>query len=81
MLTVKFMKYDRSHSDVPNPLEEILIREATAVHVRREKDGRKVVQCGDAPGETFDITVGEDMCAYNVAYVMNDLGRTVETIA
>lgn len=80
MLTVKFMKYNRSEENVPNSVAGICVREAPAVHVVIEADGRQVVQCGDAPGETFEATVGEGMCAYHVAYVMNEAGRTIETI-
>jgi hypothetical protein len=80
MLTVKFMKYDENDGFQPTHTTGLCIRHATAVHVRYEANGRAVVQCGDAPGETFELTVGEKECAYNVAYVMNDAGKTVDTI-
>jgi hypothetical protein len=80
MLTVKFVKY-LDQGDGPVATEAVCLRQATAVHVTIEKDGRQAVQCGDAPGETFEVTVGGgEHCSYNVAYVMNDAGRTVETI-
>lgn len=81
MLTVKFMKYGSGESDKPSFTEGICIRQTPAVHIRYEADLRCVVQCGDAPGNTFEATVGDRPdCAYNVAYVMNDSGRTVDTI-
>jgi hypothetical protein len=81
MLTVKFVKYLDNRDDGPTPLEGICLRQAKAVHVIIEKDGRQVVQCGDAPGETFEATVGPgERCSYGIAYVMNDAGKTVETI-
>jgi hypothetical protein len=80
MLTVKFFKYERSEENVPNATAGICVREAEAIHVRYEADMRAVVQCGDAPGETFEATVGEVNCAYQVAYIMNEAGRTIETV-
>ena len=81
MLTVKFMKYGSCSDEQPSHTEGICVRECNAVHVRyEERRSRAVVQCGDAPGDTFEVTVGEDEAAYNVAYVMNEAGRTVETI-
>lgn len=82
MLTVKFVKYDRTAPQKgPASVQAINVRQAAAVHLVIEKDGRQAVQCGDAPGETYAATVGPGAdCAYDVAYVMNDAGRTVETI-
>lgn len=80
MLTVKFVKY-LDQGDGPVATEAICLRQASAVHVTVDKDGRQSVQCGEAPGETFEHTVGGgEHCVYNVAYVMNDAGKTVETI-
>lgn len=85
MLTVKFMKYAPSDGK-PAATEGICILEGEAVHVRYEKSGRCVVQLGNAPGPTFEATVGEydrtidAPCMYSVAYIMNEAGRTVETI-
>jgi hypothetical protein len=51
------------------------------VHVRYETDLRTVLQLGDAPGETMEVTVGgRPDCAYTVAYVMNASGKTIDTI-
>lgn len=80
MLTVKFFKYERSESNIPNSTSGICVREAEAIHVRYEAGGRAVVQCGDAPGSTFEATVGEVDSAYHVAYIMNEAGRTIETV-
>lgn len=82
MFMVKLIKYvaDR-HGNAPVEIADISLREAQAIHVRHEADLRKVVQLGDAPGETMEFTVGDRPdCSYNVAYVMNAQGKTVETI-
>lgn len=81
MLIVKLMKFDGSDPGVPTYTTGISLREAAAVHVRYEPGLRAVLQLGDAPGETMDITVGAGPdCAYSVAYIMNASGKTVETI-
>ena len=80
MLTVKFLKYGPEAADRPTYTDAICVRTAKSVHVRYEADLRAVVQLGDAPGETFELTVGAKECAYSVAYVMNEAGKTVETI-
>lgn len=82
MLTVKFVKYGPGVADqAPAPLEAISIRQAASVHLRFEKDGRQVLQCGDAPGETWEATVGlRNDCRYTLAYIMNEAGKTVDTI-
>jgi hypothetical protein len=82
MLTVKLMKFE-ANADPGRPAstDGICVRECKAAHVRYEVDGRKVLQLGDAPGETMEVTVGERIdCSYTVAYIMNEAGRTVETI-
>jgi hypothetical protein len=85
MFTVKLMKYDYASSldGVPSPASTtgISVREANAVHLRIEKDGRQVLQLGDAPGDTMEVTIGSrEDCAYNLAYIMNAAGKTVETV-
>lgn len=81
MLTVKFMKYGPSSTDQPTHTEGVCVREGASVHIRYEADGRAVLQIGDAPGDTFEATVGDRTdCQYHVAYVMNEAGRTVETL-
>ena len=80
MLTVKLMKYGPTN-DKPSFTEGVSIRECKTAHVRYEADMRCVLQLGDAPGETMEVTIGERAdCSYNVAYIMNDAGRTVETV-
>lgn len=81
MLTVKFMKYGPGIEEHPTYTEGVCVRECKAVHVRYEEGTmRAVVQCGDAPGDTTECTVGKTDSLYSVAYIMNEAGRTVETI-
>lgn len=82
MFTVKLMKYEYLHGDgAPASTTGISVREANAVHLTFDKDGRQVLQLGDAPGETMEVTVGSrEDCSYSVAYIMNAGGKTVETI-
>lgn len=81
MLIVKLMKYEPTVDNVPTATAGISIREANAVHVRYVADLRTVLQLGDAPGDTTEVTIGNHAdCAYNVAYIMNASGKTVETI-
>ena len=83
MLTVKFMKYKSMNAEnQPTETEHIAIYHAPSIHITFEKDGRQVVQLGDAPNETVTMTVGlhREDTAYHRAYVMNEKGKTVETI-
>lgn len=85
MFTVKLMKYNYASTPggEPSPASTtaISMREASAVHLTLEKDGRQVLQLGDAPGGTMEITIGSrEDCSYNVAYIMNASGKTVETV-
>lgn len=82
MLTVRLVKYGPHSTNEPTRTEMYSVREANAIHVRREADGRQVLQLGDAPGETQDVTVGMDRtdCSYDIAYVMNSTGKTVDKI-
>ena len=81
MLTVKLMRYEPNDSSKPVSTKGITVRECKAAHVMYENDGRTVLQLGDAPGETMEVTIGDRPdCSYSVAYVMNEAGRTVETI-
>jgi hypothetical protein len=79
MLTVKFMKYGPKHEEQPTFTEGVMVRECDSIHVKIEAR-RSVVQLGDAPGDTFTTTVGAEDAVYSRAYVMNEAGRTVETI-
>lgn len=90
MFTVKFLKNERTAPiNAPAATEAVMIREASAVHIRYEPyhapsdtAPRIVVQLGDAPGETLEVTVGDghQHCQYSIAYIMNSAGKTVETI-
>jgi hypothetical protein len=81
MLTIKLVKYEEACSNnAPAYTEAVCVREAKAVYVTMLPDLRAMVQCGDAPGDTFEVTVGKKDCSYNVAYIMNEHGRTIETI-
>lgn len=87
MLTVKFMKYEKQYvvekcAFVPVLTEHVAIYSAPSVHLSFEKDGRQKVQLGDAPALTVEFTVGEQRkdTQYDVAYVMNENGKTIDTI-
>jgi hypothetical protein len=88
MFIVKLIKYAGHSSDAPSEVDTVSIREANAAHVRRTAlldaltDSPKLVlQLGDAPGETAEFSIGPTSdCSYEVAYVMNAQGKTVETI-
>jgi hypothetical protein len=83
MFTIRLEKYQKTVPEGgPCAPEAYSIRHATTVHVRYEADGRRVMQLGDAPGETVEVTVGgRPDCAYDVAYVMNEAGKTVDKIS
>jgi len=80
MFTVKFLKHTpNTDSAASRPLstEHVCIRQARSVHASLVDGGKTIVQLGDAPNETEELTIGPD--DYSVAYVMNESGRTVET--
>jgi hypothetical protein len=81
MFIVKLIKYESECQSHPVATIHENLRTATAVHVT-PKEGFKALQLGDAPGETFETTIGNDPeCSYTVAFIMNgETGRTVETI-
>lgn len=81
MLIVKLVKFEPSSGYEPTVTSNVSIREANAVHVVRYEPDMRTIQLGDAPGETFEVTIGDRLdCGYSVAYVMNSNGKTVETI-
>lgn len=87
MFIVKLMKLEPYENGTPFMTTGISIREANAIHVRYEADSRTVLQIGDAPGapgtpnDAMEVTIGDRSdCAYSVAYIMNQQGKTVETI-
>lgn len=79
MFTVKFMKFGPHSTDRPTFTEGVMVREATAVHFEFKEGQRTIVQLGDAPGDTFEVEISPNG-PYHKAYVMNEDGRTVETI-
>lgn len=86
MFTIKLIRFAdcanvKEGYDGPRLVDLTTMRETKAVHVRRSAEqGIMEIQLGDAPGETEEVTVGSRDCMYHLAYVMNDEGRTVETV-
>lgn len=76
MLTIKLMKYARNEDKSPASVAAIAMHTAQAVYLDYEKDGRAVLRFGE-----LSITVGErENTEYDVAYVMNEAGKTVDTV-
>jgi hypothetical protein len=94
MLTVKMLKFskptysgstDGPSTRDPGYTETVVVHPADAVFVEcSDKHGRQVVGVQNPKnGEIERFTIGDaerDDVMFNVAYVMNDAGRTVETI-
>jgi hypothetical protein len=84
MLTVKFLKYQVSKpSGGPCCMEHVVVHSAKIVCVElTDVHGRSVVTLEkDSGQESFTIgDVARTDVMFNVAYVMNDAGKTVETI-
>lgn len=89
MLTVKFLKYaynsNLSGPPSPNSTTHIVLHPARAVFVEvTDVHGRSVVGVEHPTTrevERFTVSGAErDDVMFNVAYVMNDAGKTVETI-
>jgi hypothetical protein len=84
MLTVRLEKYGPHSTDAPTEIKHYAVREVDAVHVSRDSEGRQVVQLGDAGGigGGMEVTVGLNRtdCSYDIAYVMNSSGQTVDKI-
>jgi hypothetical protein len=75
LLTVKFLKRaprGNTATDVP---ANVVLYSAAAVHVDFEMDESAVVRFNDQA-----ITVGPNGDTYDECYVMNELGKTVESI-
>ena len=79
MFTIKLLRYGPQHSDCPMYTEYLVLRYATAVHVRYVEGLKALLQLGDAPSDTTEVSVGPD-AEFSVAYIMNEAGRTVETV-
>jgi hypothetical protein len=94
MLTVKFMKFSRpTYSGStegpttrdPGYTEAVVLHPAKAVFVEcSDAHGRQVVGIQNPVTDEIErFTIGDaerDDIAFNVAYVMNDAGKTVETV-
>ena len=94
MLTDKLMKYSpKTYSGGtgitstldPRHTEAVVVHPAEAVFVEcNDKHGRQVVGIQNPKtGEMLHVTVGDEGqedVMFNCAYVMNEAGRTVETI-
>jgi hypothetical protein len=94
MLTVKLMKFskptysgstDGPTTRDPGYTEAVVVHPAEAIFVEcNDKHGRQVVRVQNPKsGEMLDFTIGDaerDDVMFNCAYIMNEAGRTVETI-
>lgn len=94
MLTVKMLKYsiptysgstDGPTTRDPGYTEHVVVHPADAVFVEcSDKHGRQVLGIKHPrTGEVERFTIGDaerDDVQFNVAYVMNDAGKTVETV-
>lgn len=79
MLTIKLMKYgpEGRGADVPGTyVRSIAMHSAKDVYLNYDADGRAVLSWDETA-----ITVGnQGHCAFDVAYIMNETGKTVDTI-
>lgn len=95
MLTVKLMKYGiptfsgSTDGSVPaqrlDTPQDIVLYPASRVYIEcRDKHGRTVIGIADPiDGSIEHVTLGQperDDVMFHIAFVMNDQGRTVETI-
>lgn len=84
MLTVKFMKYGpQDPANAPTYTESEVIHSAKVVYIEFDKHQRTVLKLENPQGEQESFTVGEtgrNDVMFNTVYVMNEAGRTVETI-
>lgn len=78
MFTVKFVKYDTPSPGAPPPSTRIVaFHRAESVYLDVENDGRQVVTLG---AERYTVGQNRSDTLYDVAYVMNADGRTIETV-
>lgn len=83
MFTVKLMKYVTGEGQIPTCTELQVMRGAEVVYTEFDKHGRTVLRLHDSKGQEEAITIGaaeRDDVMFNAAYVMNDAGKTVDTI-
>lgn len=82
MLTVKFMTYNGPRRR-PTSTSECVLKCADEVYISFDKHGRTVVRIHTPKGVMDDYTVGSperNDVMFHACYVMNDAGKTVETI-
>jgi hypothetical protein len=82
MLTIKLMKYGPTGRTITPKtyLTAVAVHSAREVFLDYEQDGRAVLRW-DRAGESLAVTVGETGdTSYDVAYIMNEAGKTIETI-
>lgn len=79
MLTVKFMKYGPAEAEKPSYTAEISVVSAHRVHAEFKGLGTEVT-VEQLSGQCDVVLVGQGDCQWNAAYVMNEAGKTVETI-
>lgn len=78
MLTIKLMKYGpEGRAVTPNTFTEaVVFHTAKEIFLNYEKDGRAVLSFDDK-----SLTVGEvGQTMFDVAYIMNDTAKTIETV-
>ena len=78
MLTIKLMKYGpEGRATTPASfVQAIAMHSAKDVYLDYEKDGRAVLRFND-----MEVTVGDTGdVSYDVAYILNEAGKTVDTI-
>ena len=83
MFTVKFLKYGPAGVDQPTYTEAVTLHQAKEVYVEcSDKHGRQVVRLSNILGESEAFTIGSnrDDVMFNKANIMNEQGRTVETV-
>lgn len=85
MLTIKLMKYGpKGKAETPNTYTEaIAMHAAKDVYLQYEDGGRAVLYWVTTEGEerVGGVTVGQfGETSYDAAYILNEHGRTIDTI-
>lgn len=84
MLTVKLMNYGPKEPGLPPTLTQgVVIRPAKVIYISFDKHMRTELKFETPEGDMETVTIGEqgrEDVMFNTAYIMNDAGRTVETI-
>ena len=75
MLTVKFVTYHKEQGK-PSAVKFMRFASAQSLYLDYENDGRAILRFNDE-----SVSVGEiGDTSYDVAYVMNEAGKTVDTV-